>query len=201
LRKIKRRKLQLLLLIFSGWVNRHQHHVIEYLLEENLVLREFHKGKRLWFTDRQRQRLARKGKNLGRKLLLRYATIVTPDTIMKWHRKLIAWKWTYPRKSPGRPPVMKRITELTVRMASENPSWGYDRIQGALKNLGHKVGPATIASILKHAKFTGLSTPILTGQFRFGFILEIFSDRLYEYLGLSRPLQASEFDSKRLESR
>ncbi len=66
--------LQMLLLIFSGWVDRHQQQVIEYLLEENRVLRELHKGKRLRFTDRRRQRLARKGKSLGRKILLRYAT-------------------------------------------------------------------------------------------------------------------------------
>lgn len=141
--------LHLLLLMFSGWVNRHQQQVIDYLLEENRVLRELHKGKRLRLNDSQRCRLARKGRILGRKLLFRFATIVTPDTILKWHRKLIAEKWTYPRKSVGRPPVMKRITELVVRMASENPSWVYDRIQGALKNLGHRVSPTTIANILK----------------------------------------------------
>lgn len=141
--------LQLLLMMFSGWVNRHQQKVIDYLLEENRVLRELHKGKRLRLNDRQRRRLARKGKILGRKLLFKVATIVTPDTILAWHRELIAQKWTYPRMNVGRPPVMKRITELVVRMAQENPSWGYDRIEGALKNLGHKVSPTTVANILK----------------------------------------------------
>jgi transposase InsO family protein len=141
--------LQLLLMMFSGWVNRHQQQVIDYLLEENRVLRELHKGKRLRFNDRQRRRLARKGKILGRKLLFKFATIVTPDTILAWHRKLIAQKWTYTRKGPGRPPVTKPIIDLVVRMALENRSWGYDRIEGALKNLGHIVSPTSIANILK----------------------------------------------------
>jgi len=136
-------------MMFSGWVNRHQQKVIDYLLEENRVLRELHKGKRLRLTNSQRLRLARKGKNLGRRLLFKFATIVTPDTILAWHRKLIALKWTYTRKGPGRPPVMKRITQLVVRFAIENHAWGYDKIEGALKNLGHKVSPTTIANILR----------------------------------------------------
>jgi len=96
-------------MIVSGWVNRHQQRVIDYLLEENRVLRQLHKGKRLRLADSQRHRLARTGKILGRKLLFKFATIVTPDTILAWHRKLIAQKWTYSWKGPGRPPVMKRI--------------------------------------------------------------------------------------------
>jgi len=141
--------LQLLLMMFSGWVNRRQQKVIEYILEENRVLKELHKGKRVRLNDDQRCRLAVKGRILGRKLLFKFVNIVTPDTILAWHRKLIALKWTYPRKGLGRPPVMKKITDLVVRMATENHSWGYDRIQGALKNVGHKVAPTTIASILK----------------------------------------------------
>jgi hypothetical protein len=147
--KTRFQPLHLLLMMFSGWVNRHQQEITDYLLEENRVLKELHKGKRLRLNDNQRRRLGVKGKTLGRKLLFKFATIVTPDTLMAWHRKLIASKWTYPRKGPGRPPVMKKITELVVRMALDNESWGYDRIQGALKNLGHKVASATIANILK----------------------------------------------------
>jgi transposase InsO family protein len=79
------------------------------------------------------------------------ATLVTPDTIMAWHRKLIAMKWDYSsrRKTVGRPRVMKEITELVVRMARENPRWGYSRIRGALANLGHRVARSTIANILQ----------------------------------------------------
>jgi len=106
-------------------------------------------GRRLRFTDDQRRRLAAKGKPLGRRVLCQIATIVTPDTILAWHRKLIAAKWTYPRKRVGRPGVMKEIRGLIVRMAEENPSWGSARIQGALKHLDHRVARSTIAKVLK----------------------------------------------------
>ena len=86
---------------------------------------------------------------LGWRLLHRVANIVTPDTIIRWHRRLIALKWTYERRRPGRPAVMQEIERLVVRMARENPTWGYDRIEGALLNLHHRVAPTTIANILK----------------------------------------------------
>ena len=143
--------LQLLLATFAGWVGRQQTAVIAYLVEENRVLKEQLEsdGSRLRFTDDQRRRLAAKGKPLGRKVLRTIATIVTPDTILAWHRKLIAAKWTYPRKRVGRPGVMKEIHELIVRMAVDNPSWGYARIQGALKHLDHRVARSTIAKVMK----------------------------------------------------
>ena len=129
-------QLQLLLATFAGWVCRQQAIVISYLIEENRVLKEQLEsgGRRLHFTDDQRSRLAAKGKPLGRKVLRQVATIVTPDTILAWHRRLIAAKWTYPHKRVGRPGVMKEIRRLVVQMAEENPSWGYARIQGALKH-------------------------------------------------------------------
>jgi transposase InsO family protein len=143
--------LQLLLATFAGWVCRQQTAVITYLIEENRVLKEQLElgGRRLCFTDDQRRRLAAKGKPLGRKVLGQIATIVTPDTILAWHRKLIATKWTYPRKRVGRPGVMKEIRGLIVRMAEENPNWGYARIQGALKHLDRRVARSTIAKTLK----------------------------------------------------
>ena len=143
--------LQLLLATFAGWVGRQQADVIAYLIEENRILKQQLEsgGRRLRFTDDQRRRLAAKGKPLGRKALSKIATIVTPDTILAWHRRLIAAKWTYPRKGVGRPGVMKEIRELVVRMAEENPSWGYTRIQGALKHLDHRVARSTIAKVLK----------------------------------------------------
>ena len=77
------------------------------------------------------------------------ATIVTPDTILRWHRQLIARKWTFSKRRGGRPGVLAEIRRLVVRMAEENPTWGYTRIVGALKNVGHRVSRSSIARILK----------------------------------------------------
>jgi len=75
---------------------------------------------------------------------------VTPDTLLRWHRHLIALKWTYqPKKRVGRPGLMKTIKALIVRMALENSTWGYCRIQGEMKELGHKVARTTVANVLK----------------------------------------------------
>ena len=139
----------LLVIALAGWLNRHQQDVIDYLIEENRVLKEQLEGQRLRFTDEQRIRLAVKAKVLGRRALDELETLVTPDTLLAWHRKLIAQKWTYARKGPGRPRVAQEITDLVLRMARENVSWGYDRIQGALANLGHIVAPNTVKNILK----------------------------------------------------
>ena len=113
-------------------------------------LREQLNGKRIRFTDDQRRRLAERAKGLGRKALEDIATLVRPETLLAWHRKLIAQKYDgSARRGPGRPRVMNEIRDLIVRMAQENRMWGYTRLQGALSNLGHRVGRGTIANILK----------------------------------------------------
>ncbi len=142
---------QLLLLILAGWINRQQQEIIEYLRTENQVLKESHGRKRVRLNDDQRRRLAMKGKILGRRVLGEIGTIVTPDTIMRWHRKLVAQKWDFShrRKHAGRPPVSPAIIELVLRMARQCPTWGYDRIQGALANLGHKISDTTVGKILR----------------------------------------------------
>ena len=127
--------MRVLLLSFAGWINVQQQHVVEYLVEENRVLREQLGGKIPRLNNDQRRRLAAKGKRIGRRLLMQVATIVTPDTILRWHRRLIAAKWTYKAKRVGRPGLMKQIRELIVSFAKENSGWGYCRIQGALKNV------------------------------------------------------------------
>ena len=133
----------------AGWINRHQQQVIEYLIEENRVLREQLKGRRVRLTDDQRRRLAARGQRLGRRVLRQVATIVTLDTILRWRRRLIAQKWTFARTRPGRPGITKEISALIARIARENPGWGYSRIQGALKNLDRRVARSTVAQVLK----------------------------------------------------
>src|SRR6059036_1892330 len=103
---------RLLLLTLAGWVNRHQQHVIDYLVEENRALREQLRGRRIQLTDEQRRRLATKGQRLGRRVLQQVATIVTPDTILRWYRRLIAQKWTWERRRQGRPGLMKEMATL-----------------------------------------------------------------------------------------
>ena len=141
--------VRLFLAALSGWLNHQQQDVIAYLIEENRTLRNQLAGRRVRLTDEQRSRLAQRGKRLGRRLLSQVATIVTPDTILRWHRQLIAGKWTYAKGRSRRSGVLSEIRRLVVRMAEENPTWGYTRIRGALKNLGHRVGRSTIARILR----------------------------------------------------
>jgi len=146
---------QLLVVILAGWLNKQQQDVIEYLKEENRILRGKLKGRRPRFTDDERRRLAAKGRMLGRKLLGQVTCIVTPETILRWHRTLIARKYDGSgKRKPGRPRVMEEIRQHAVRMARENPSWGYGRIRGALWNLGHKVGRTTVMRILKEQGIT-----------------------------------------------
>jgi putative transposase len=131
-------------------VNEQHRAVHAYLKEENRVLRELHGHKRLRFSDDQRRRLAEKGHALGRRVLREFEPIVTPDTILRWHRELIARKYdgSAMRRS-GRPPVGNEIRALVVRMASENEGWGYTRIVGELSKLEHRVSRSTVRRILK----------------------------------------------------
>src|SRR3982750_316308 len=130
-------------------MNQQQQQAIEYLREENKVLREQLGSRRLRFTDEQRRRLAAKAKGLGRRALAAVASIVTPETLLAWHRKLIAQKYDgSARRGPGRPRTVGEIEALVVRLAEENRNWGYRRLQGALSHLGHQIARSTIASIL-----------------------------------------------------
>ena len=141
--------LRTLLLTVTNWLDHREREMLAYLIEENRVLRRQFGGRRLCLTDDDRRRLAARACRLGRHALREVATIVTPDTLLRWHRQLIARKWTYAKKGTGRRGVLADIRQLVGRMATENPTWGYTRILGALRNLGHHVGRSTIARILR----------------------------------------------------
>src|SRR5918995_5234327 len=142
--------LQFVVIAVAGWMNQKQQHAIDYLREENRVLREQLGARRLRFTDDQRRRLAAKAKLVGRRVLDEIADLVTPDTLLAWHRKLIAKKYDgSAKRGPGRPRTANEVENLVVRMAQDNRDWGYRRIMGAISNLGHNLARGTVANILK----------------------------------------------------
>ena len=122
----------------------------EYLVTENRLLRNQIQG-RVRLTDAERKTLAEIGKRLGKRALAEVATIVQPDTILAWHRRLVAKKFdgSQQRKALGRPAIDQEVEALVVRMAQENRSWGYDRIAGALQHMGYTISDQTVGNILK----------------------------------------------------
>ena len=177
--------LQMMLVAVAGWVNREQLAIVDYLKEENRVLRELHGKRRLRFTDDQRRRLAVKGKTLGRRLLRNIGTLVIPDMILRWHRELIARKCDgSATRGPGRPRVMEEIRALVVRMAIENEGWGYTRILGELTKLAYgtntrrnEPGPGSLLRV--HALIAldqGLAGSFLSG-FSWGCLSDLSGSR------------------------
>ena len=142
--------LHVLIAMVAGWIQRHQQQVITYLQEENRILKAQLGGRRLRLIDTDRRRLAALAHLIGRTRLQEIAMIATPETLLRWHRRLIAQKFkgSACRPSVGRPRVAEEIEYLVVRMAEENPTWGYRRIQGALANLGHRIDTITVRNIL-----------------------------------------------------
>ena len=115
------------------------------------MLREKLGRNRILLSDNQRRRLAVKGKLLGRELLAEICTLFTPDMILRWQRMLLANKWHYTerRRSVGRPRVRPEIVDLVLRFARKNPTWGCDRIQGALADLGRSISDQIVDNVLK----------------------------------------------------
>jgi putative transposase len=125
----------------------------EYLAAENRILKAQLKG-RLKLSDAERATLGEIGHRLGRSLLAEVATVAKPDTILAWYRRLVARKFdgSKGRRGPGRPRIKRELELLIVRMAGENPDWGYDRIVGALANLGYEISDQTVGNVLqRHA--------------------------------------------------
>src|ERR1017187_6183361 len=138
-----------MLAYITGSVNEDLLRRIEYLLEESRVLRN-QIDCRILLTDNERGILAEKAIVLG-KLMADTVTIVKPETILKWHRRLVAKKFdgSRSRKRHGRPPTKTEIEDLVIRLARDNPAWGYDRIAGAIHNLGHRISDQTVGNILQ----------------------------------------------------
>ena len=141
--------MRMMFLAIAGWLNEEQRWRIEFLQEQVRVLQELHGGKRLHLHDDQRRRLAAKGKRLGRRILLELGTIVTPGTILRWHRELIARKYdSSSNRRLGRPRVAGEVRSLIIKMASENERGGYTWIVGELSKLGFTVSRTSVRRIL-----------------------------------------------------
>jgi len=142
--------LALLVASMGCWLERQAAAQIEYLKAENRLLRSRLGRRRIVFTDAERSTLATLAKEIGTKALRGVDPLVSPATLLRWHRELVARKWTFlERRQPGRPRTTVDIEHLIVRIAIENPGWGYTRILGALRNLELKIGHGTIRRILK----------------------------------------------------
>jgi transposase InsO family protein len=139
-----------LLAYVTGLVNQRLLLQNEYLAAENRILRA-HLPSRLRLSDPERSALAEIGKRLGRKALKDVACVAKPDTILTWYRHLIAKKFDGSkfRSHPGRPRISREVTDLIVQMAKDNSGWGYNRIVGALANLGHVVSDQTVGNTLR----------------------------------------------------
>ena len=148
---MKIKPMVILLTMLAGWINRQQTEIIEYLLEENKILREKLGNKRILLNDNQRRRLAVLGKKLGRKVLAQFCISFSPDTILRWHRELVARKYdgNKNRSKYGRPKISDEIKQLILDMAKECEHFGYKKITGYLKYLGYQVSRSTVSRVLK----------------------------------------------------
>ena len=152
---MKTKPMAMLLAMLAGWINRQQQEVIEYLKAENGILKEellkATGKKRILLNDTQRRRLAILGKKLGRKLLGQICCSFSPDTLLKWHRLLVAKKYdgSKNRNKGGRPRISDYLRELIIYMAKDNKHLGCRKLHGFLKYLGLKVSPATISRVLR----------------------------------------------------
>ena len=142
---------QIVAATLAEWVRREQEKRIEFLQEELDILREQFGDRRILLTDDERRVLAVKGMALDKEDLEKTCVIVQPDTLRRWHRELVDGnRYKSEERKTGRPITDQEIVDLVVRMARENPSWGYKRIEGALSNVGFDISSSTVANILKH---------------------------------------------------
>jgi putative transposase len=143
--------LHVLIAMVTGWLQGHQQQVISYFIEENRALKAHLRGHQLRLTETERRRLAALAYPLVRKRLKEVATLVTPDTLLRWHKRLMPQKFdgSQHRGKQGRPRVPAEIEQPVIRIAEEHATWGYRRLQGALANLGHHIDAITVRNILR----------------------------------------------------
>ena len=185
----------MLLMMMAGWLNRHQQDVIEYLKEENKILREKFGKKRILLNDNQKMRLSRLAKKLGRKVLEDACCAFSPDTLLKWHRSLIAKKYdgTGNRK-PGRKRITPELEDLIIMLARKNKTWGSRRIKGALKHLGFIICHTTIDNVLIRngydpSPYRGRKTKwseFLKSHWESLCAIDFFTTEIYTWAGLTR---------------
>jgi len=207
---MKMKPIEMLLIMLAGWLNRHQQDVIEYLREENRILREKLGKKRIILNDSQRMRLARLGKRLGRKVLTDACCIFSPDTILKWHRYLIARKYDGSKKrTRGRRRISGELEKLIIKIARKNKTWGSRRIKGQLKYLGYRISHTTIDKVLKRngydpspdrARRTRWSE-FLRSHWESLAAIDFFTTEIYTWLGLTRymVLVTIDYATRRVE--
>jgi len=185
----------MLLVMLAGWLNRHQQDIIEYLKEENKILREKLGNKRILLNDSQKMRLSRLAKKLGRKVLEDACGLFSPDTILKWHRCLIARKYDGSKnRKPGRRQIDPELEQLVIMLARKNKTWGSRRIKGALKHLGYKICHTTIDKILKRNGYDpsperGRKTrwsEFLKSHWESLAAIDFFTTEIYTLAGLTR---------------
>lgn len=140
----------ILLATICGLVNQRQQQIIAFQNAQiDALLKQLGKL-RLLLNDDQRRILAVKAHAIGLKVLREPTTIVTPDTTLRWHRNLVAKRFdSSDKRKPGRPQIRQEIVSAIIRFAREYPTWGFDRIQGALKNLNYHVADSTVGNVLQ----------------------------------------------------
>ena len=152
---MKTKPITMLLMMLAGWINKEQQHMIEYLKEENNILKSelltATGKKRIILNDSQRRRLAILAKKVGRKALSDICGVFSPDTLLLWHRRLVAKKYdgSVSRGKGGRPPISDYLKQIIIDMAKDNKHLGCRKLHGYLKYLGLKVSPATISRVLR----------------------------------------------------
>ncbi len=185
----------ILLVMLAGWLNRHQQDVIEYLKEENKILHEKIGTKRILLNDKQKIRLSRLAKKLGRKVLEDACCAFSPDTLLGWHRKMVARKYDgSDKRKGGRNRIAPEVEALIIMLARKNKTWGSRRIKGALKHLGYKVCHTTIDKVLLRNGYDpspdrGRRTQwseFLKSHWESLAAIDFFTQEIYTWAGLTR---------------